>query len=202
MLAGVATASAVAAISAGPQITDIAPSSPVQNAAAQLLTINGSSFYEGLTVHLTTPDGKVATFDGDSVLIRRGTSIQLSAILAQSGGHSVLVGALDGSTSEPFKFDVVRAAETPTLQSTRPNKVSRGSELQTVAAFGTRFNASLSVIVTDPSGVTTTLDAKRVKWNSATSFEFSTTFDKAGEYFIIVSTPIGGKSNSMTIVAS
>jgi hypothetical protein len=188
-----------------PDIRSVAPASPARSTRLQRLAISGTDFLEGLTLMMTNPGGQTHRFSGSEILNRRQATFEVDALFDTSGEYSLVVTNTDGGTSRPFVLVVQDApaapATKPTIESVTPAKVTKSNTAQSFMVRGTRFEAGLVVLVTDPAGNVTTISGNALGDITTTSFRMTAILEVSGEYSIEVKLPSGAVSNTSVIVA-
>jgi hypothetical protein len=188
-----------------PEIRSVVPASPARSAKLQRLAISGTDFLDGLTLMMTTPGGQSQRFAGNDILNRRQTTFEVDALLDTVGEYSLVVTNTDGGTSRPFVLAVQATAATsstkPTIESISPAKVTKSNTAQTFTVRGTRFEAGLVVMITDPTGNVKTISGNALADIMPTSFQMTAILEVAGEYSVEVKLPSGAISNTSVIVA-
>ena len=186
-----------------PEISNVTPAAPGRSSKQQRLVIAGSDFLEGLTLMVTTPGGQSLRFTGADILNRRQTSFEVDALLDTTGNYSLVVTNTDGGVSKPFVVAVQASAQTnrPTIESVTPAKVTKSNSPQILTVRGTRFEAGLVVMLTDPTGTVKTISGNAIADLSPTSFQMTAILELPGEYSIEVKLPSGAMSNTSVVVA-
>jgi hypothetical protein len=187
-----------------PAISSISPSSGVSGRNYQV-TLSGSGFVVG--------GGSASCTDGTTTLGITGSGVTLSgesianntisvtftvASDAPAASHDVTVTNSFG-TSNAVKFSV--GLPTPTITSISPSSGLRGTNV-TVTMTGTNFVSGSGTAVTISSGGVT---ASNVNVQSDTSLTATFNIGSAatmGAYFVSVSTPNGGGSNTVQFSVS
>lgn len=186
-----------------PEISNVTPAAPGRSSKQQRLVIAGSDFLEGLTLMVTTPGGQSLRFTGADILNRRQTSFEVDALLDTAGNYSLVVTNTDGGVSKPFVVAVQASAQTnrPTIESVTPAKVTKSNTPQILTVRGTRFEAGLVVMLTDPTGTVKTISGNAIADITPTSFQMTAILELPGEYSIEVKLPTGAMSNTSVVVA-
>ena len=186
-----------------PEISNVTPAAPGRSSKPQRLAITGTDFLEGLTLMVTTPGGQSLRFTGADILNRRQTSFEVDALLDTAGNYSLVVTNTDGGVSKPFVVGVQASAQTnrPTIESVTPAKVTKSNTPQILTVRGTRFEAGLVVLLTDPTGTVKTISGNAIADLSPTSFQMTAILELPGEYSIEVKLPSGAMSNTSVVVA-
>jgi hypothetical protein len=186
----------------GPVISSVAPQAPARSATAQVLTISGVNFSNGLSLTVVEPDGRKVSYTGTEILTRRDTSFKVSVKLAASGAYTLIVTNPDGAASDPFvlKSPPSAVAElAPKIERVLPSQLTKDPSPQTLSVTGDHFVQGLSVYLTDPIGTVYLMKGAELGSFTATSFSVSVSIEMTGEYTLMVTNPSGGSSNSMTI---
>jgi hypothetical protein len=181
-----------------PSISSIAPSSGVSGRDYQV-TLSGNAFVvsggngctDGSTTINITGDG--VTISGQSITNDTITATFTVAPDAPAAAHDVTVSNSFGA-SNAVKFSV--GLPTPTITSISPSNGLRGTSV-TVTLAGTNFVSGSGTIVKISTGG---VAASNVNVQSDSSITATFTIDPAatvGKYFVFVSTPNGGDSNSV-----
>ncbi|HYN06424.1 MAG TPA: hypothetical protein VES67_03445 [Vicinamibacterales bacterium] len=198
------TSGALPAVST-PEIRSVSPASPGRSSKLQRLTVSGTDFLEGLTLIMTNPGGQTHRFAGGDILNRRTTTFEVDTLLDTAGEYSLVVTNTDGGTSRPFVLALQDSAPAPatkpTIESVTPAKVTKSNTPQSFTVRGTRFEAGLVVLLTDPTGNVTTISGNQLGDITATSFRMTATLEISGEYSVEVKLPSGAVSNTSVIVA-
>ena len=189
-----------------PVISSVAPQAPARRATAQVLTISGANFSNGLSLSVMEPDGRKVSYTGTAIEARRDTSFKVSVILAATGAYTLVVTNPDGAASDPFVLKGEPAAQlpatgriTPQIDRVLPDQATKDPLPQTLAVTGERFVQGLSVYLTDPTGTVYQIKGSALGSFTATSFSVSVAIEMTGDYTLIVTNPSGESSNSMTI---
>jgi len=186
--------------SSQPQITSISPAGKASD-KAQVLTINGRNFVDGLALEVTSPEGQAQVLSGQDVRDLRDSSFQVAIVLAHSGNYSFVVRNKDGGASNAFPLKVPPSASAPSIERIEPTSVPRGTNPQRVTVVGRNFMAGLSVTLTDPTGEVAVI-RDGIGTVSATSFTIDLTLTVAGEYSLLVTNPSTENSNSVTLTVT
>src|ERR1051326_7075477 len=187
-----------------PSITSITPSGGVAGRDYQV-SLSGTGFLVGggsascvagtTTVAIT---GSGVTISGESIGNNTITATFTVAADAPPASHDVTVTNSFGA-SNAVKFSI--GLPTPTITSISPSSGFRGTNV-TVTLTGTNFvSASGTVVKISAGGVT----ASNLKVQSDTSMTATFNIDSAatlGKYFVAVSTPDGGDSNTVQFAVS
>jgi hypothetical protein len=187
-----------------PEITNVTPAAPNRGSKPQRLAISGSDFLQGLTLMITNPGGQSLRFAGADILNRRQGSFEVDAMLDTAGNYSLVVTNTDGGTSKPFVLAVRGSGEQtnrPTIESVTPAKVTKSNTPQILTVRGTRFEAGLVVLLTDPTGTVKTISGNAIADITQTSFQVTAILEIPGEYSIEVKLPSGALSNNSVVVA-
>jgi hypothetical protein len=184
-----------------PVISSVTPRAPVPNGAAQLLTITGSNFLDGVALTVVAPDGRKLDYAGPAIRERRDTSFQVAVILAVTGAYTLIATNRDRGTSDQFVLKVQAATTTivptPRIDRMRQEQVTKDSQPQVLKITGDRFVEGLSVSLTDPLGVVYRFKSPAVGGVTAVSFDLSVVLEMTGEYSLMVTNPSGESSNSV-----
>jgi hypothetical protein len=156
---------------------------------------------------ITTPGGQSLRFAGADILNRRQGSFEVDVLLDTGGNYSLVVTNTDGGTSKPFVLAVRGSAQEsaqtnkPTIESITPAKVTKSNTPQILTVRGTRFEAGLVVLLTDPTGTVKTISGNAIADVTPTSFQVTAILEIPGEYSIEVKLPSGALSNNSVVVA-
>lgn len=181
-----------------PEITGVTPNPVTPSPSSQTLTVTGHEFMDRLTLAVTSPGGAVARYPNNAVTERREASFQAQVMLPEAGAYSLVVTNPDGRTSPPYRLDVKRIGDVPTITEIKPADLVKSTSPQTITVLGGRFVEGMSVTVTDPAGQVQTIGASGISQLQATSFNVLVTLEIDGEYAIVVTSPTGQVSNSMS----
>ena len=188
-----------------PEIRSVAPASPARSYKHQRQAVSGTDLQEGLTLIITNPGGQSQNFAGSDILNRRQATFEVDTLLDTAGEYSLVVTNTDGGTSRPFVLAVqdgpAAPATKPTIESVTPAKVTKSNTPQSFTVRGTRFEAGLVVLLTDPTGNVTTISGNALADITPTSFRMTATLEIPGEYSVEVKLPSGAVSNTSVIVA-
>jgi len=187
---------ATAAVSLRPEITDVMPLSPAPSSTSQAIVVNGREFAAGLSLSLTSPRGSVADYRGNAITDQRETSFRVAVMLADAGTYRLVVVNPDGQSSVPFALSVKAPLDGPTVREVRPTGLRISTSPQTLTVEGARFDAGLTVTVTDPAGEVQTLGGDAIKNVMPASFEMIVRIETAGHYEVVVTNPNGKVSNT------
>jgi hypothetical protein len=189
-----------------PVISSVAPQAPLRSAAAQVLTIGGVNFANGLSLTVMEPDGRKQSYTGTTIEARRDTSFRVSVILAATGAYTLIVTNPDGVASDPFVLKGQPAAQppaaarvTPKVDRVLPEQLTKDPLPQTLSVTGERFVEGLSVYLTDPIGTVFMIKGSALGSFTASSFSVSVVIEMTGDYTLLVTNPSGESSNSVTI---
>jgi hypothetical protein len=194
ILMPVAAASPAPAVST-PIISNVDPSAPIANPKAQVLTITGQEFMQGLTLTVANPAGNTTVLPANTIRNRTDTSFQATVTLAVEGTHSLTVTNTDGGVSPPFAIGVksARAPQAPVINKITPAEPSKRPDAQPLLIEGQNFVSGLRAVVTDPMGADVT--EATVGKVTPNSFEIVVKLEHAGEYSFVVTNPSGAVSN-------
>jgi len=92
--------------SARPAIANIAPSTPLAGAAAQVLYVFGTALGDGASVTFIAPSGATTTISGTALRYVSATGIIMTPVLDEVGQYAVVVTNQAGRPSDAFAFDV------------------------------------------------------------------------------------------------
>jgi hypothetical protein len=183
-------------------ISSVEPVAPPRSDAAQLLTIRGTTFLDGLSLNVVTPDGPTVSYSGTAIRARRETSFQVAVVLAASGNYKLTVTNRDRSTSDPFVLKVPPSAQLadarPRIDRVLPEQPTKDTQAQMLRIGGERFVEGLSVSLTDPIGTVYRFSSPAVGSVTATSFNLSVVLGMTGDYALMVTNPSGESSNNVT----
>jgi hypothetical protein len=190
----------------GPVISSVAPQAPARSATAQVLSISGANFSDGLSLTVVEPDGRERRYTGTAIQTRRDTSFKVSVVLAATGAYTLIVTNPDGAASDPFVLKGQPAAQppatariTPKIDRVLPEEATKDPLPQKLAVTGERFVEGLSVYVTNPIGTVYQIRGSALGSFTATSFSVSVAIEMTGDYTLMVTNPSGESSNSVTI---
>lgn len=190
----------------GPVISSVAPQAPARSATAQVLTISGLNFSDGLSLTVVEPDGRKVSHTGTEIQARRDTSFKVSVKLAAMGAYTLIVTNPDGAASDPFVLKGQSSGQTPAapgiapkIERVLPAQLTKDPSPQTLSVTGDHFVQGLSVYLTDPIGTVYLMKGSELGSFTATSFSVSVSIEMTGEYTLMVTNPSGDSSNSMTI---
>jgi hypothetical protein len=177
-----------------PSITSLSPSSATAGAAAQTLTINGTSF---LSISSVTYNGvaHTATFVSSTQL-----TISLSASDQATGGDYAVVvtnPAPGGGSSKSVSFVVNNPV--PTVTSLSPSSVTAGAAAQTLTINGTGFVAGSVVSYNGAPHTATLVNSTQLTISLSTSDQAT-----PGTYPVVVTnaSPGGGASNAVNFTVN
>jgi len=185
-----------------PEISSMSPASPARSASAQTLTISGRNFSPGMSLEVTSPDGRTLRFAGPAIQSGRETSFQVAVILAVAGGYTLIVTNPDGAASAPFAFKGRASAGKPKIDRVTPGQLTVDSEPQLLTVTGERFVPGLVVYLTDPIGVVYLVKGPAIGPVTATFFEVSVVLEMEGEYTLMVTSPSDESSAEVTLKVS
>jgi hypothetical protein len=183
------------AVSVRPEITEIMPQSPAPSRTSQAIVVNGKEFAPGLSLSITGPGGAVADYRGNAITELRESSFRVSVMLAETGTYRLVVTNPDGTGSLPFALAVKPPADGPMVREIKPPALRISTSPQTLTVEGGRFDAGLTVSVTDPSGGVQSLGGDSIRNVTPTSFQVIVALETAGRYELTVTNP-GGKVSS------
>jgi pimeloyl-ACP methyl ester carboxylesterase len=182
--------------SPAPSITSISPTTPASDSNDQNVTVFGANFQQNLNVTATFPGGGSAPLSGTQIQNVTPNSFVMRITLGATGTWSIRVNNPDGTHSNDFSFAVANGAQNPAVTAIDPSVVSASSTDQDVTVVGNNFQSNLNVIVTFPSGGTSTLSGAQIRNVSATSFIMRITANAAGSWKLRVVNPDGGQGNN------
>jgi len=189
----------------GPVISSVTPSAPSRGETAQVLTISGANFSDGLSLTVAEPDGRKQRYAGPAILARSDTSFKVSVVLAATGNYTLIVTNPDGAASDPFVLKGQPSNQppatpiSPKIVRVLPDQVTRDPQPQTLAVTGEYFAEGLIVYLTDPIGTVNLIKGSAIGSITATSFTVSAAIDMTGDYTLMVTNPSGKSSNAVTI---
>jgi hypothetical protein len=190
----------------GPVISSVAPQAPSRSATAQVLTISGVNFSDGLSLTVVEPDGRKQRYTGSAIQTRRDTSFKVSVVLVAIGTYTLIVTNPDGAASDPFVLKGQPSAQPPAtpmmapkIDRVVPEQVTKDPLPQTLAVSGEYFAQGLSVYLTDPIGTVYLIKGSGIGSFTATSFSVSVAIEMTGDYSLMVTNPSGESSNNVTI---
>lgn len=186
-----------------PIISSVEPRAPAARDAAQLLTITGSTFLDGVSLNVVTPDGRVLNYSGAAIRARRETSFQVAVVFAAPGAYTLTAMNPDKSTSDPFVLKVPVPAQaavaTPRIDKVLPDQLTKDPQPQVLKISGERFAQGLSVSLTDPIGTVYLIKSPAVSSVTTTSFDLSVVLEMTGDYSLMITNPSGESSNSVSL---
>jgi len=189
----------------GPVISSVTPSAPSRGVAAQVLTISGVNFSEGLSLTVVEPDGRKERYAGPAILARSDTSFKVSVVLVAIGNYTLIVTNPDGAASDPFVLKGQPSTQPPAtpiapkINRVLPDQVTKDPQPQTLAVTGEYFAEGLTVYLTDPIGTVYLIKGSALGSITATSFTVSAAIDMTGDYTLMVTNPSGKSSNAVII---
>jgi len=190
----------------GPVISSVTPPAPARSATAQMLTVTGVNFSDGLSLTVVEPDGRKVSHTGTAIQGRRDTSFKVSVTLAAIGAYTLIVTNPDGAASDPFVLKGQPSAPSPAapgiapkIERVLPAQLTKDPSPQTLSVTGDHFVQGLSVYLTDPIGTVYLMKGSDLATFTATSFSVSVSIEMTGDYTLMVTNPSGDSSNSMTI---
>ena len=183
------------AVGVRPEITDVAPQSPAPSRTSQAIVVSGKEFAQGLALSVTGPGGGVADYRGNAITDLRESSFRVSVMLAETGTYRLVVTNPDGTGSLPFALNVKPPADGPMVREIKPAALRISTSPQTITVEGGRFDAGLTVSVTDPSGGVQALGGDAIRNITATSFQVIVALETAGRYELTVTNPSGKVSS-------
>jgi len=110
------------------------------------------------------------------------------------GQYGIRVNNPGGAQSNTFNFNV--QAPSPVINSISPSSPVHSSSNQNVTVSGSNFQSGLTVLITFPSGGSTTLSGSQIQSVSSGSFVMVVTLSTAGGWKIRVNNPDGKTSNT------
>ena len=190
----------------GPVISSVAPQAPSRSATAQVLTITGVNFSDGLSLTVVEPDGRKQRHAGAAIQTRSETSFKVSVVLVAMGTYALIVTNPDGAASDPFVLKGQSSTQPPAtpmmapkIDKVLPEHVTKDPLPQTLAVTGEYFAQGLSVYLTDPTGTVYLIKGSAIGSFTGTSFSVSVAIEMTGDYSLMVSNPSGESSNNVTI---
>src|SRR4029077_20347546 len=178
----------------GITINSISPASPTRSDSNQNVQVSGSNFQSGLTVTVGIPGGGTATLSGSQIQNVTATSFRMVVTLNVVGQYTIRVNNPDGAQSNTFPFNV--QAANPIISSISPSSPVHSGSNQNVTVFGSNFQSGLTVLITFPSGGSTTLSGSQIQSVTSSSFVMVVTLSTAGGWSIRVNNPDGKQSNT------
>ena len=200
VVSNAATLTVTAAVTGPPSISSLSPNPMTASASGQTLTIYGSGFQSGATVHASYPG-----YSGD-LNVTSLTSTQIQATIntgtaAQTWTVQIISPA--GMVSNAATLTVTAAATVaPSISSITPNPLTAQNGYQAITISGSGFGAGDSVAASYPGGGSTTLPIASL---SATQIvAYINTGTTARTWTITVTNPSGMASNgaSLNVTAS
>jgi hypothetical protein len=190
----------------GPVISSVAPQAPSRSPPAQVLTITGVNFSDGLSLTVVEPDGRKQRHAGPAIQTRSDTSFKVSVVLAAMGTYTLIVTNPDGAASDPFVLKGQPSTQPPAapmmapkIDKVHPEQVTKDPLPQTLAVTGEYFAQGLSVYLTDPVGTVYLIKGSALGSFTPTSFSVSVAIEMTGDYTLMVTNLSGESSNSVTI---
>ena len=178
-----------------PEITAVTPQSPAPSKTSQNIVVNGKEFAAGLSLSITSPNGSVADYRGNSITDLRETSFRANVMLAEIGSYRLVVVNPDSQTSLPFALTVKGPVDAPSISAVKPPGLRVSTSPQTLTIEGARFDAGLHVSLTDPAGNVQNLGGDAIRNVLPNTFQLTVTLETAGRYEIVVTNPNGRASN-------
>jgi len=177
-----------------PTITSLTPVSATAGAAAQTLTINGTTFLSTSTVTYNGT-GHPATFVSATRL-----TIQLTVadqVLAGTYAAVVTNPAPGGGASSPANFVVNNLV--PTISSLAPTSATVGAAAQTLTINGTNFLSTSTVTYNGAAHTATFVNATQLTIQLSAADQAT-----AGSYVVVVTNPApgGGASSSVNFTVN
>ncbi len=194
----------VTAPATNPTIAGLSPRSPTLGTASQTVFVGGTNFAAGLSVVLIAPDGTTTTIGGSAVTGLTSTGFQFTTVIGTAGSWSLRVSNPTGPSSDPFAFTVKApaVASPPAVTSTSPVSPTQSTAAQEVYVLGTNFQSGLTVLLTSPSGVTSTISGSAITYSLTTTFEMNVTLGDAGTYSVRVTNPDGNSSQALSFTVA
>ncbi len=179
------------------RVVNVTPAAPIRSDTAQVLTVAGLGFRQGLALRITDPGGLSITIPNTDIRNLLPTSFQASVMLPEAGRYGVVVQQQNGEASGSFLFDVLNApAATPQIDDITPSQTIVDSRPQQVSLIGLNFDESLTVHIVDPDGVLTRMDPLEFTIDAGSVIRFLMVFDKTGTYTFSLWNGSGLASNS------
>ncbi len=172
-----------------PGISSLSPSSPVSSSTDQNISIIGFNFQAGLTVLATLPSGGYAVLSGAQVQNVTATTFTLRFTLDEPGIWRLRVNNPDGRQSNWINFTVANGTQSPTVLSLNPTTPVAGSFDQDIYVSGAHFRPSLTVDITGPGGLVTTLSGDQIQNVTDSAFIMRATLGTAGSWSIKAKNP-------------
>jgi len=195
-VAGVALwAVTLSAVALRPEITDVNPRDPAPSSTSQTIVVTGRGFAPGLALAVTAPSGRVADYRGNAITDQRETSFRVAVMVPDAGTYRLVVVNADGESSAPFPLQVKAAADGPAVREVKPAGLRISTSPQIVTVDGDRFEAGLSVSITDPTGEVHSFGGDAVRNPTPNSFDLTVRLEIAGHYELVVTNPSGKTSN-------
>ncbi len=169
-----------------PSISSLSPSSVTAGAAAQTLTIHGSSFLSGSTVKYNGVAHTPTFVSSSQLTISLSTGDQGTV-----GSYAVIVTnpTPGGGLSNTIDFAVNRSA--PTISSLSPNSAIVGASAQTLTIIGTNFVSGSTVTYNGVAHTATFVNATQLTISLSVGDQAT-----AGTYSVVVSNPAPGGGSS------
>ncbi|MGB6721113.1 MAG: DUF4038 domain-containing protein [Terracidiphilus sp.] len=172
-----------------PSITSLSPASAIAGAAAQTLTINGTSFLSASTVTFNNVS-HAATFVSSAKLTISLTANDQSA----AGSFPVVVTnpAPGGGSSNAVDFTVTATNPVPTITSLSPASAIAGAAAQMLTINGTNFLSTSTVTYNNVSHAATFVSSAKLTISLTANDQSA-----AGSFPVVVTNPApgGGASN-------
>ncbi len=172
---------------AAPSLTNIAPSSAVQNSPTFTMNVSGTSFQSGAVVRFGSVDLATSFVNSTSL-----TATVPAAQVTDPRTVNVTVRNPDGKVSGALAFTVTAAADSPTISSLTPDRIPAGSPATVLTLTGTNYVAGSRVVF---RGTQLTPSA-----SSATSLTVTVPaalLELAGIVQVLVTNPSGASSNTV-----
>jgi len=182
-----------------PVISSIAPSRISASPAAQLVTIHGMNFQDGLTLSVTPDTGATLKLTGSQIQFMSPTSFIATVTFAAPGDYAFQVTNPDRGSSSP----VTRTIDSPPLPgppapqvfSFSPSVIIARPVPQNITVSGTNFAAGLRLFVTSTATGTFSVSGAQITRVSSSSFDAALTIPTSDQYSFQVVNPDGQASN-------
>jgi uncharacterized protein (TIGR03437 family) len=122
---------------------------------------------------------------------------QLNVLVPRSLAGRALVDivlTVDGKTANTVQVSIGMATDAPAVVSISPARPTVSSSSQNITVNGTGFQSGLTVTLTSPGSVTTTLSGALLQSVTSTSFVMNAALNTVGVWALRVNNPDGGQS--------
>jgi hypothetical protein len=168
-------------------ISGIDPALPESGAVAQDVRFTGSGFQKGLTVTLIDPRGTKHTLSANSLVSVSPSLVGVTTTLDQPGEWKAAVTNPGEPGSDVFRFSVPGP---PTVTGLNPAAPASTANAQKLVVIGEGFMDGLSVKLTNPGGLATTVLAGAALTSvSPTQVVFNGVLPNVGGWQVVISNP-------------